>query len=80
MIEPGEKYAFVGATGAGKTSILSLIGRYYDIQKGAILLDGVDIRKLNRNQIRSAIGQVQQDVFIFTGNIRDNIRLRDDIP
>ena len=77
-IEPGQKVAFVGATGAGKSSILNLIGRYYDIQKGEIRVDGVDIRKLSREQIRSAIGQVQQDVFIFTGDIRSNIRLRDE--
>ena len=75
-IEPGQKVAFVGATGAGKSSILNLIGRYYDIQKGAIRIDGEDIRTLSREQIRSAIGQVQQDVFIFTGDIRSNIRLR----
>ena len=77
-IKPGQKVAFVGATGAGKSSILNLIGRYYDIQKGAILIDGVDIRHLSREQIRQAIGQVQQDVFIFTGDIASNIRLRND--
>ncbi len=77
-IEPGQKVAFVGATGAGKSSILNLIGRYYDIQKGAIRIDGVDIRQLSREQIRRAIGQVQQDVFIFTGDIKSNIRLRDE--
>lgn len=76
-IEPGQKVAFVGATGAGKSSILNLIGRYYDIQKGAIRVDGVDIRKLSREQLRRAIGQVQQDVFIFTGDVKSNIRLRD---
>jgi len=78
VIEPGQKVAFVGATGAGKSSILNLIGRYYDIQKGAIRIDGVDIRELSREQIRSAIGQVQQDVFVFTGDIAHNIRLRDE--
>lgn len=77
-INPGEKVAFVGATGAGKSSILNLIGRYYDIQKGQILIDGVDIRKLRMKQIREAIGQVQQDVFIFTGDIKSNIRLMND--
>ena len=75
VIEPGQKVAFVGATGAGKSSILNLIGRYYDIQKGEILLDGVDIRQLSTAQIRRAVGQVQQDVFIFTGDIRSNIGL-----
>jgi len=74
-IEPGEKVAFVGATGAGKTSILNLIGRYFDIQKGEILIDGVDIREMNTDVLRNAIGQVQQDVFIFTGDIKGNISL-----
>ncbi len=78
VIEPGQKVAFVGATGAGKSSILNLIGRYYDIQKGAIRIDGIDIRDMSREQIRAAIGQVQQDVFLFTGDIKQNIRLRDD--
>ncbi|MBR5345936.1 MAG: ABC transporter ATP-binding protein [Clostridia bacterium] len=78
VIEPGQKVAFVGATGAGKSSILNLIGRYYDVQKGSIRVDGVDIRELSREELRRAIGQVQQDVFIFTGDIRSNIRLRDE--
>lgn len=76
VIEPGEKAAFVGATGAGKTSVLNLIGRYYDIQKGEILIDGVDIRQLDTAVLRRAIGQVQQDVFLFTGDIKGNISLR----
>ncbi len=75
VIEPGQKVAFVGATGAGKSSILNLIGRYYDIQKGNIYIDGVDIRQLSKKQLRSAIGQMQQDVFIFEGSIEKNIRL-----
>ncbi len=75
VIMPGERVAFVGATGAGKSSILNLIGRYYEIQKGQILIDDVDIRALSAEDIRSAIGQVQQDVFIFTGDIKSNIRL-----
>ena len=78
VIEPGQSVAFVGATGAGKSSILNLIGRYYDIQKGVIRVDGVDIRELSREQLRRAIGQVQQDVFLFTGDIRGNIRLLDE--
>lgn len=78
VIEPGQRVAFVGATGAGKSSILNLIGRYYDIQKGEILIDGVNIKNLSREQLRRAIGQVQQDVFIFTGDIRSNIRLREE--
>lgn len=75
VIKPGEKVAFVGATGAGKSSILNLIGRYYDIQRGQILIDDVDIKELSIAQIREAIGQMQQDVFIFTGDISSNIRL-----
>lgn len=77
VIEPGQTAAFVGATGAGKSSILNLIGRYYDIQKGRITLDGVDIRELDLKDLRRAIGQVQQDVFLFTGDIQGNIRLRE---
>lgn len=75
VIEPGQSVAFVGATGAGKSSILNLIGRYYDIQKGRITIDGVDIRDLSKKQLRSAIGQMQQDVFLFEGTIESNIRL-----
>ncbi len=74
-IEPGKKVAFVGATGAGKSSILNLIGRYYDIQKGEILIDGINIKDLSIQSIREAIGQVQQDVFLFTGDIASNITL-----
>lgn len=78
VINPGEKVAFVGATGAGKSSILNLIGRYYDIQKGHIYIDGIDIRQLSKKMLRSAIGQMQQDVFIFEGDVAYNIRLNDD--
>ena len=78
VINPGEKVAFVGATGAGKSSILNLIGRYYDIQKGHIYVDGIDIRQLSKKQLRSSIGQMQQDVFIFEGDVAYNIRLNDD--
>ena len=78
VIIPGEKVAFDGATGAGKSSILNLIGRYYDIQKGHIYIDGIDIRQLSKKQLRSAIGQMQQDVFIFEGDVAYNIRLNDD--
>ena len=77
VINPGEKVAFVGATGAGKSSILNLIGRYYDIQKGHIYIDGIDIRQISKKQLRSAIGQMQQDVFIFEGDVAYNIRLND---
>ena len=75
VINPGEKVAFVGATGAGKSSILNLIGRYYDIQKGHIYIDGIE---LSKKKLRSAIGQMQQDVFIFEGDVAYNIRLNDD--
>lgn len=78
VINPGEKVAFVGATGAGKSSILNLIGRYYDIQKGHIYIDGIDIRQLSKKKLRSVIGQMQQDVFIFEGDVAYNIRLNDD--
>ena len=78
VINPGEKVAFVGATGAGKSSILNLIGRYYDIQKGHIYIDGIDIRQLSKKKLRSAIGQMQQDVFIFEGDVAYNICLNDD--
>ena len=74
-INPGEKVAFVGATGAGKTSILNLIGRYFDIQKGEILIDGINIKDIDTDVLRGAIGQVQQDVFLFTGDIKTNISL-----
>lgn len=77
-IEPGQKAAFVGATGAGKTSILNLIGRYFDIQKGEILIDGVNIKEIDTDVLRGAIGQVQQDVFIFTGDIKSNISLNNE--
>ncbi len=77
-IEPGEKVAFVGATGAGKSSILNLIGRYFDIQKGEILIDGVNIKDIDTDVLRGAIGQVQQDVFIFTGDIKSNISLNNE--
>lgn len=75
VIEPGQKVAFVGATGAGKSSILNLIGRYYDIQQGEILIDDINVKEMSLKQIRKAIGQVQQDVFIFTGDVKSNIRL-----
>lgn len=78
VIEPGQKIAFVGATGAGKSSILNLIGRYFDVQKGEILIDGVNIRDMDTDVLRGAIGQVQQDVFIFTGDIKSNISLRNE--
>ena len=70
--------AFVGATGSGKTTILSLITRNYDIQKGEILIDGIDIKKIKLSSLRSQIGQMLQDVFLFSGSIKSNINLDDD--
>lgn len=78
VIHPGEKAAFVGATGAGKSTILNLIGRYFDIQKGQILIDGIDIHEIDLDVLRGTIGQVQQDVFIFTGDIKSNISLNNE--
>lgn len=76
-IEPGQRVAFVGATGAGKTSLINLLLRFYDIQQGRILLDGIDIAKAKQQSVRRHIGLVLQDPFIFTGTIEENIRLRD---
>ena len=67
-----------GQTGAGKSTILNLIGRYFDIQKGEILIDGVNILDIDTDVLRAAIGQVQQDVFIFTGDIKSNISLNNE--
>lgn len=74
-INPGETVAFVGATGAGKSSIINLITRFYEIQKGEILIDGVNIKDYDKYELRKHIGVVLQDVFLFTGTIKDNIRL-----
>ncbi len=74
-IEPGETVAIVGHTGAGKTTIISLLMRFYDIQKGAIRIDGVDIRQMELNDLRRRFGVVLQDPFLFTGTIENNIRL-----
>ena len=73
-----ETVAFVGATGAGKTTILSLIVRNYEIQKGQILIDGIDIKHIKIESLRRNIGQMLQDVFLFSGTLKDNISLRDD--
>ncbi len=75
-VEAGQTVAFVGATGSGKTTILGLICRNYDIQKGQILIDGIDIRKIKIASLRSHFGQMLQDVFLFSGTIRSNILLR----
>lgn len=75
---PGQKVAFVGETGAGKTTIQNLICRYFDIQKGQILIDGVDVRKIKVADLRRNIGQMLQDVFLFAGDIKSNIRLNEE--
>lgn len=75
-VEPRQTVAFVGSTGSGKTTILSLICRNYDIQKGQILIDGIDIRKIKISSLRRHFGQMLQDVFLFSGDIRSNILLR----
>ncbi|HET9504881.1 MAG TPA: ABC transporter ATP-binding protein [Hymenobacter sp.] len=74
-VKPGQTIAFVGATGAGKTSIINLLSRFYDIQKGHIRVDGQDLREYDLSQLRRQIGVVLQDVFLFAGSIRDNITL-----
>ncbi|MEE0516047.1 MAG: ABC transporter ATP-binding protein, partial [Emergencia sp.] len=76
-IYPGQTAAFVGATGSGKSTILSLICRNYDIQKGRILIDGIDIRNIKIASLRRHFGQMLQDVFLFSGSIRSNLTLRD---
>ena len=74
-VDPREVVAFVGATGSGKTTILQLIVRNYDIQKGEILIDGINIKKIKLHSLRSKFGQMLQDVFLFTGTIKDNIKM-----
>lgn len=73
QLHAGETVAFVGPSGAGKTTICSLIPRFYDVDKGSIAIDGIDIRKMKKQSLRSQIGIVQQDVFLFTGTLRENI-------
>lgn len=77
-VNPSETVAFVGATGSGKTTILSLIVRNYEIQKGQILIDGIDIKRIKRSSLRDKVGQMLQDVFLFSGTIKDNITLSDE--
>ncbi len=78
VVEPRQTVAFVGATGAGKTTILGLIVRNYEIQKGQILIDDVDITEIKIDSLRKAVGQMLQDVFLFSGSIRSNLTLHDD--
>jgi ABC-type multidrug transport system fused ATPase/permease subunit len=75
VVEPGEKVAIVGPTGAGKSTIISLLSRFYDVQQGQILIDGVDIRDYDLQALRRSVGIVLQDVFLFSGSIANNIRL-----
>jgi ATP-binding cassette subfamily B protein/subfamily B ATP-binding cassette protein MsbA len=74
-VNPGEVVAFVGATGAGKSSIIQLLSRFYEIQEGSIAIDGIDIRRIDQKRLRAQIGVVLQDVFLFSGDIASNIRL-----
>lgn len=78
VVKPGQRIAFVGATGAGKTTIISLLCRFYDVQQGQILIDGIDIRQWDQAALRRYIGLVLQDVFLFSGTIQENIRLWND--
>ena len=72
--KPGQKIAFVGSTGAGKTTITNLINRFYEIREGTITYDGIDVRKIRKDDLRRTLGIVLQDVHLFRGTIRDNIR------
>jgi ATP-binding cassette subfamily B protein len=74
-VEPGQTFAIVGHTGAGKTTLISLLLRFYDVQRGQILLDGIDIRTINIQNLRQQFGIVLQDSFLFTGTIESNVRL-----
>ena len=78
VAEPGQKIAIVGATGAGKTTIINLLLRFYEIQKGQILIDGIDVKQLRLSDLRRNIGLVLQDVFLFSGSVHRNITLDDD--
>jgi ABC-type multidrug transport system fused ATPase/permease subunit len=79
-VEPGKRVALVGATGAGKTSIISLLTRFYDVNQGRVTLDGVDVRDLDPTQLRSSLALVLQDVHIFSGTVASNLRLGSPIP
>lgn len=72
--EPGQKIAFVGSTGAGKTTITNLINRFYDVQEGSITYDGIDVREIEKDSLRQSLGMVLQDTHLFTGTIAENIR------
>ena len=72
--KPGQKIAFVGSTGAGKTTITNLINRFYDVQKGRVIYDGIDVKDIRKDDLRRSLGMVLQDIHLFTGTIADNIR------
>ena len=74
-VEPGQKIAIVGPTGSGKTTIIKLLNRFYDVQSGRILVDGIDVREWDLRALRRTIGLVQQDVFLFAGDVMENIQL-----
>ncbi|MCL5045597.1 MAG: ABC transporter ATP-binding protein/permease, partial [Actinobacteria bacterium] len=74
-VRPGQTVAFAGHTGAGKSSIINLLARFYDVRRGAVLVDGADVRTLSQSDLRRHIGLVHQDVFLFTGDVKGNIRL-----
>ena len=75
VLEPGETIAVVGHTGAGKTTLISLLMRFYDVQRGAIRIDGIDIKEMNLDELRGRFGVVLQDPFLFSGTVEGNIRL-----
>ena len=72
--KPGQKIAFVGSTGAGKTTVINLITRFYDVDSGMITIDGIDIREIRKDSLRSSLGMVLQDTHLFTGTVMENIR------
>jgi ABC-type multidrug transport system fused ATPase/permease subunit len=79
FVKPGQTVAFVGHTGAGKSSILNLVTRFYDVQEGRVLIDGIDVKDLPQDLLRRRVGIVQQDVFLFTGTLRENLKLGQDL-
>ncbi|MGH7836122.1 MAG: ABC transporter ATP-binding protein, partial [Candidatus Binatia bacterium] len=79
-IEPGERVAVVGATGSGKTTLIKLIGRFYDVQRGAIKVSGVNVRDWDLQALRRHIGMVLQDVFLFSGDVKTNLTLGESMP
>ena len=79
-VEPGERVAFVGATGAGKTTVINLLSRFYEVTRGRVLVDGVDVRNIPQGELRARVATVLQDVFLFSGSVSDNILLgREDL-